>query len=112
MREPEKSDDKLEMYRAIEASGKLRPEDEAPVYPHSKQYLFDVFFDLHAVRGSNGFSMNPISYHDIECYMRVTATELTPWDVRLLRQMDAIMLKAARVSSTKTTTATAGKGKK
>lgn len=101
----------MAMYLALEAAGKLNPEDEAPIYPHSKQYLFDVFFDLHAVRGSNGFSMNPISYHDIECYMRVTQTELSAWDVRLLRIMDSVMLKAARVSAAKTTTA-AGKGKK
>ena len=93
------------MFTAIKAAGKLKPDDDEPIFPYSREYVFKVFWDLHQVRGSNGFSMNPISYHDIECYMRVMSVELVPWDVRLIRIMDDVMLKASRVASTKDTKA-------
>lgn len=100
------------MYLALKAAGQLHPDDEAPIYPHSKEYVFDVFWFMHKRRGSNGFSMNPISLVELEAYLRIIHLELTPWDMRLIDEMDQIMLKAARVSAAKTTTAAAGKGKK
>lgn len=85
----------------MKASGKLRPGDEDPVYPYSKEYLFDVFWDLDRRRQNNGFSSLPIAYRDIESYCNLMNLALTPWDIQMLCDIDDVMMKAKRVSSTK-----------
>jgi len=100
----------MDLYRAAVATG--RAKDNEPVFPYRRQYLFEAFWDLHQVRGSNGFGPSPISYHDIDTYCRVLDVKLTPWDVRMIRQMDSVMMKANRVSDARTAAAAANKGKR
>ena len=38
---------------------------------------------------------NPISFTEIDAYCRLTSTVMTPWDIGLIRQLDAIALAPA-----------------
>lgn len=76
----------------------VEPDDEEPVFPASNQHLFSIFFDLHATRPS-GFGMSPITYEAIDTYARLMHLELSAWEVRMLRQMDQVMMKANRIAS-------------
>ena len=85
-------------------------EDEEPVFPASNQHLFSIFFDLHATRPQSGFGMSAITYEAIDTYARLMHLELNAWEVRMLRQMDQVMMKANRIASaTKVQTKATGK---
>lgn len=77
--------------------GRLAPTDEEPVFPLICVSIVRIFFELHAARPS-GFGMSPITYHDIDAYARLMHVKLSPWDVRMLRRMDEVMLKASRIA--------------
>jgi hypothetical protein len=48
---------------------------------------------LHATRQS-GFSVNPITYQEIESFCRMTGAVIPPWEVSVIRQMDQAVLGA------------------
>jgi hypothetical protein len=99
------------MYRALKASGAVSAEDDEPVFPASHQHLFSIFFDLHSTRPQTGFGMSAITYEAIDTYARLMHIELSPWEVRMIRRMDEVMLKANRVAGAGKMK-TAGKGRK
>lgn len=68
--------------------------EREPVYSSQHSYLFSIFYELHAARSHNGFSYNPISYAELDAYQRLTARDLSSWDVRMLKQIDHIFLAA------------------
>jgi hypothetical protein len=86
-------------------------DDDEPIFPASHQHLFSMFFDLHSTRPQSGFGMSPITYEAIDTYARLMHLELSAWEVRMLRAMDQVMMKANRIAS-KTETKAAGKGRK
>ena len=99
LRNTESSDDKIEVYRTLKERGMVADEDEEPVFPASNQHLFSIFFDLHATRPQTGFGMSAITYEAIDTYARLMRLELSAWEVRMLRQMDQVMMKANRIAS-------------
>lgn len=110
LREAESTDDKIETYRAMKAQGVVADEDDEPVFPLRHQHLFAIFFDLHATRPQTGFGMSAITYEAIDTYARLMRLEVSPWEVRMLRQMDQVMMKANRIASaTKVQTKATGK---
>lgn len=94
MTRPSKSSDKLSQLRVLERSGRLAPEDEEPIVTRESILLTGIFFDLDAGRTSSGFGPNPITYESIFSYTRLHRLRLTPWQVGMLKRMDALYLKA------------------
>lgn len=43
-------------------------------------------------RGSNGMTLNPISFTEIKAWAELTGTEITPKEVRLLKMLDGAVL--------------------
>ena len=43
--------------------------------------------------------MSAITYEAIDTYARLMHLELSAWEVRMLRQMDQVMMKANRIAS-------------
>lgn len=65
-----------------------------PPVPHAGSHLWQAFLCLDDRRSSNGFSVNPISYGEIESFMRLNALSLTPSEVAVLAAMDNEYLSA------------------
>lgn len=99
LREQEQGEDKIEVYRTLKQRGMVAIEDDEPVFPASQQRLFTVFFDLHSTRPQTGFGMSAITYEAMDTYARLMRLELSAWEVRMLRQMDQVMMKANRIAS-------------
>lgn len=66
-----------------------------PVVPEAGNLLWSMFIDLSSGRSSNGFGPNPISWAEIEAWMRVKRWPLAPHHVEILRAMDDAWLEDA-----------------
>lgn len=59
-----------------------------PDLPVALVYLWNAFCRLSARRGSNGFSVNPIGWPDIDAFTRHSKINLAPWEIRILEDLD------------------------
>lgn len=65
-----------------------------PPMPAGAQYLWAVF---HAIRRRIGAGMSgpqPISWADIDAYVRLKKFPLAPWEIGLIEDLDDIYLQA------------------
>jgi hypothetical protein len=60
--------------------------------PEQFAILWHDFFDLHNTRTSNGYGVNPISYTEIDAWVRLTGNDLTSEECRLIKIIDTIYL--------------------
>lgn len=51
-------------------------------------YLWRAFQRLHTRRGSNGFGPNPISWPEIDAFVRHSKFELAPWEIEIIETLD------------------------
>lgn len=70
-------------------------EPEAPQIPPAGLRVWGIFLDLHATRGSNGFGANPIAYADIEAWSRLRREPVRPFELDMIRALDATWLEVA-----------------
>lgn len=77
----------------LEQAGAVSPMPEVPV---EAQHVWEWFWALSAARGSNGFSLVPIAYTEIEAWARLTGAEPEPWEVMAIKAMDKAMLEESR----------------
>lgn len=59
-----------------------------PPFPEALRHVWSAFCRLSARRGANGFSINPISWPDIDAYVRHSKMPLAPWEIRLIEELD------------------------
>ena len=59
-----------------------------PEFPAAVSHVWNAFMRLSARRGSNGFSINPISWPEIDAFVRHARIRLSPWEVRLIEELD------------------------
>lgn len=62
--------------------------------PLETAHVWAWFQELHAAR-SSGMAANPISFTEIDAYCRLNQVVMTPWELGLIRQIDAIALAPA-----------------
>jgi hypothetical protein len=60
---------------------------ECPPFPEALAYIWSAFCRLSA-RRSVGFSINPISWPDIDAFVRHSKMPLAPWEIRLIEELD------------------------
>lgn len=56
--------------------------------PEGLRLVWTIFSDLHETRGSTGFGPAPITYAEIEAYVRLMRWPLEPHHVSLILAMD------------------------
>lgn len=61
---------------------------ECPPLPLELEYLWATFCRLAARRGSGGFGIAPITWADLDAFMRLTGARLAPWEIRILEDLD------------------------
>jgi hypothetical protein len=62
--------------------------------PECLEHVWRAFCDLAATRQS-GMAPCPITYQEIEAYRRLTLSDLTSWEVSLIRRLDLAALSSA-----------------
>lgn len=79
----------------VKITGKDDPDLYVPPFPEPIRRLWDKFLSLHDGRtyGING--VNPISYVDMDAWMRVTGNSLDEWEVKAVMRLDKAWLKAS-----------------
>ena len=70
----------------------IKPEELTLELPVVFFELWEWFIELHMARGSNGMTLNPISFTEIKAWAELTGTEITPKEVRLLKMLDGAVL--------------------
>jgi hypothetical protein len=73
---------------------KHQAELACPDLPADMVYLWNAFCRLSARRGSNGFSVNPITWPDIDAFARHSKINLAPWEIRILEDLDDLYRSA------------------
>lgn len=79
------------------ATGRRPPELDVPGLPAQAAHLWDIFHELAAARGGNGYAANPVDWKDLAAWQQVCGVALTPWEAETLIHLDravrAIMAK-------------------
>jgi hypothetical protein len=78
----------LERARRPDRIAEYQSELACPPMPEALEYIWRAFLRLHARRGSNGFAINPISWPDIDAFVRHSGMKFAPWEVELLEALD------------------------
>lgn len=60
--------------------------------PLDAAHIWHWFTDLNGARSSGATSANPISFSEIDAYLRLQGIKPWAWEIVLLRQIDAIAL--------------------
>ena len=55
--------------------------------------LWHHFLRLHYTRGSNGFSVMPISYTEMSNYFDLMCEKIEPWEMFVIKRLDSIALQ-------------------
>jgi hypothetical protein len=61
-----------------------------PPFPKVLAYLWRTFNRLHQRRGSSGFGANPISWPDIDAFLRLSGVRLMPWEIEIIEEIDNV----------------------
>lgn len=61
-----------------------------PPFPIALDYLWTAFRRLARRRSSNGFGYNPISWGDIDAFVRHSKIVLAPWEIEIIEELDDI----------------------
>ncbi len=76
--------------------------EEAAELPEMLSYLWQYFLDLHAERPNNGFSPGRLTATIIKDWCEVFMIHLEYWEIKAIREIDAIWISMQnnRVSKT------------
>ena len=77
----------LERTRKPERRAELKALLETPPLPPELEHVWAAFCRLHARRRS-GFSAEPISWSDLDAFIRLTGARLVPFEVQLIEMLD------------------------
>lgn len=72
-----------------------------PDLDEQSTHLWGWFLDLHVARGSNGFGPSALSYSEILAWATLTRVAPTPWEVSVIKRLDAVYLCHAADESDK-----------
>ena len=79
---------------SMQQKSELEARLEIPPIPEEYEYAWGCFNDLQATRSSNGFSSNPISFLEMDAYIRLSGRVLLPHEVRAIKLIDSAFLSA------------------
>lgn len=73
--------------------GRNLPELEGPDFPSLMCYVWSAFLQLNETRTAGQVSANPISFTEIEAYLKLSNNRLSARDVEALRKVDKVYLE-------------------
>lgn len=51
-------------------------------------HVWRMFLRLSSRRGSNGFGVNPISWSEIDAFVRNSRVKVAPWEIEVIEMLD------------------------
>lgn len=66
----------------------LEQELYLPARPPALDYLWSIYWRLRRRNGGNGFGVTPISWQEIDAYLRHARIVLAPWEVSIIEDLD------------------------
>lgn len=69
---------------------------QGPQFPELMEYVWSAFISLHSARGQGFNGPLPISYQEIDAWQRMTKNTLLPWEIEVVKRLDAVYLKAMK----------------
>ena len=67
---------------------------DVPTFPDLMAHIWTAFIELHNGRTYGMSGPNPISYDTIYFWCSMTGVELTPWEIRVIKDLDNEYIKA------------------
>lgn len=55
-------------------------------------YLWEWFLQLNAARQSNGMSINPISYSEIQAWVTLMQINISPFEIVIIKALDNMFI--------------------
>lgn len=78
---------------SIEKQTGITPELlKAAPFPETLEYLWRDFIELNNARTSNGYTLNPISFIEIDAWNRLMNKRVTAQEISILKQLDAVFM--------------------
>jgi hypothetical protein len=78
----------VERTRNPERLAEYERELVCPPFPPALDYIWQAYWRLARRRGSNGFGPNPISWVEIDAFLRHTRIDLAPWEIEIIEALD------------------------
>ena len=78
---------------SVERQTGLTPEQLIPVpFPETLEFIWRDFLELNDARTSNGYSLNPLSYTEIDAWKRLMNKTVTAQEIIIIKQLDGVFL--------------------
>jgi hypothetical protein len=75
-------------------TGKIDAELDGPPFPDGLEYIWAWFCELDAARTSNGYSANPISWHEVDAWARLRRRRPTGFELDCLAGLDQVRVES------------------
>jgi hypothetical protein len=66
---------------------------QGPEFPELLEYVWAAFLLLNQTRGQGYNGPLPITYQEMSAWIELTNTKLLPWEIEVIKRLDAIYLK-------------------
>lgn len=66
---------------------------DEPLPPEELAPLWRVYLELDAARQGTGYGPQPLGYMEMAAYAVLTCTPVAPWEIRVLKRLDAAYLQ-------------------
>ena len=71
----------------------VTPEQLEPVpFPETLEYVWRDFLELNDARTSNGYTVNPISYLELDAWNRLMNKQVTAQEISIMKQLDSVFM--------------------
>ncbi len=78
---------------SVERQTGVTPEQLEPVpFPETLEFIWRDFHELNNGRTSNGYTLNPISYTELDAWNRLTNKAVTAQEIDIIKQLDGVFL--------------------
>jgi len=64
-----------------------------PAFPEELEYIWSAFLLLNQSRGQGFNGPLPISYQEIESWLKLTNNRLSSWEVAIIKKLDGVYLR-------------------
>jgi hypothetical protein len=80
--------------RVAAVTGEVPEELHGPPFPDRYAHIWNVFLEIHTGRSYSANGPNPLSWSDIRAYDSLFSLSLQDWEIRAIKALDLVWLRA------------------
>jgi hypothetical protein len=78
---------------ALQRQTGVTPEQLITVpFPETLEFIWRDFLELNDARTSNGYTVNPISFTELDAWNRLMNKQVTAQEISIMKQLDAVFM--------------------